>query len=221
MLMGLLALLILVTAPLTGGRLTYLARLEVRGFSLLPIALSLQVLVITVFPDWPRSITITTHALTYALAAYFIWLNGAVPGLPILGLGGGMNGLGIAANGGTLPASRDALATAGLGHVEQGFTNSNVLSAPRLSWLGDNSAIPDGVPLANVFSLGDVVILVGATVLVHTCCRTERRHSSVNDRATQVPQALTESPKSRIKDLKGAMRHAPNSDWTKVDVDTQ
>ena len=35
--------------------------------------------------------------------------------------------------------------------------NSGVLAAPRLAFLGDVFAIPAGWPLANVFSIGDVL----------------------------------------------------------------
>jgi hypothetical protein len=45
-----------------------------------------------------------------------------------------------------------------------------VLPDPRLAFLGDVFAIPRGWPLANVFSVGDVLIAVGAVVAVHGIC---------------------------------------------------
>jgi hypothetical protein len=45
-----------------------------------------------------------------------------------------------------------------------------VLPDPRLAFLGDVFAIPRGWPLANVFSVGDVLIAVGVVVAVHGIC---------------------------------------------------
>ena len=42
--------------------------------------------------------------------------------------------------------------------------NSTASSDPSLPWLVDRWAAPDWLPLANVFSVGDVVIAVGAFV---------------------------------------------------------
>jgi hypothetical protein len=50
--------------------------------------------------------------------------------------------------------------------------NNSIQSAdPSLSWLVDRWAAPDWVPLANVFSVGDVVIAVGAFVVVLVAMR--------------------------------------------------
>ncbi len=46
-------------------------------------ALSLQVLVITIVPDWPRPVVVALHASSYVLAAAFVWLNRDVAGLPV------------------------------------------------------------------------------------------------------------------------------------------
>jgi hypothetical protein len=44
--------------------------------------------------------------------------------------------------------------------------NSVASAAPHLPWLVDRWPAPEWVPLANVFSVGDVVIALGAVVLV-------------------------------------------------------
>lgn len=174
MLMGALALLVIASVPLTGARLTHLGQLRLRALWLLPTALGLQVLVINVVPDGPQAVLVPVHLVTYVLAALVIWKNRAVPGLVLLACGGAMNGITIAVNGGTLPASAEALARAGLSPDPEVFTNSGVLEDPRLAMLGDNFAIPAGVPFANVFSLGDVVIITAATYAVHRICRPSR-----------------------------------------------
>jgi hypothetical protein len=76
----------------------------------------------------------------------------------------------IAANGGTLPASRSR-ARAGRVHLVPGeFLNSGVLQHPRFAFLGDVFAIPAGLPLANVFSIGDVLIVLGVGWGAHRIC---------------------------------------------------
>ena len=178
MLMGVLALLLIASVPLCGGDLRRLATLDLRATWVLPLALALQVLVITIAPDLPRPVTVGTHLLTYLLAAAFIWSNRRVAGLVLLAAGAATNGLVIAVNGGTLPASEAALRRAGLPVEVEGFTNSGTLESPRLAWLGDVFAIPAGVPFANVFSVGDVLILAGAAWLLHSTCRRRPAHDA-------------------------------------------
>lgn len=172
--MGVLAVLVLLAVPLTGGRLSRLGNVSFRLPGLLPLALGLQVLVINVIPTAPAAFVVPVHLATYVLATVFVWVNRRIPGLAVVALGGAMNGITIAVNGGTLPASAEALRRAGLEPDPDQFTNSAVLAQPELAWLGDVYAIPDGVPLANVFSLGDVVILVGLVFAVHRLTRVPR-----------------------------------------------
>jgi hypothetical protein len=155
---GLLALL----SPLAfGGRLGRYAEVRIRSGWLVFVALAAQVLVIEVLPDGDRAVLSAVHLATYAVAGLFVWRNRHVPGLWILALGAASNGVTIALNGGTLPASADAVRNAGLALESEEFLNSGVLEHPRLPWLGDVFWIPDGWPLANVFSIGDVLIVLG------------------------------------------------------------
>ncbi len=61
-----------------------------------------------------------------------------------------------------MPASADALGRAGLVAAPRGFSNSIALADPRLAALGDVFAVPESWPLANVFSIGDVLVVAGA-----------------------------------------------------------
>jgi hypothetical protein len=176
--MGIVTLLLLASVPLLGGDLRRLSGIVLRGLWTLPLALGLQVLVITIAPDLPRPFTVAVHLLTYVLAAVFLVLNRHVPGLTLLTTGATLNGVVIALNGGTLPASASALQAAGVVYDPTVFTNSGVLAEPRLAWLGDVFAVPAGVPFANVFSVGDVYIVVGAAWLLHVTCRRRRRSLS-------------------------------------------
>lgn len=170
MLMALIAALLVATVPLFGGRLRALASVRITSVWLIGSALALQVLAISVVPTWPRALLVAAHLVSYALAGRFVWLNRRVAGLPIVALGGALNAVTIAVNGGTLPASRAALARAGIHPVAGDFNNSGILAHPHLAWLGDVLATPAGFPMANVFSIGDVLILVGLGYGVHRIC---------------------------------------------------
>lgn len=170
MLIGVVALLLAVSVPLSGKDLRLLGQLRVRSVVLLPVALGMQVLVVDVAPGLPRALAVALHLVSYALAFAFLLRNARLPGLAVLGLGAVLNALVIAANSGTMPASRAALDFAGLAS-STGFTNSDVRARPHLLWLGDVFALPAGFPLANVLSVGDVLLLVGAGLLVHRACR--------------------------------------------------
>jgi hypothetical protein len=67
-----------------------------------------------------------------------------------------------------MPASAAALRASGQMTTTGGFVNSGLLAHPRLLFLGDVFAIPQWVPLNNVFSIGDVCIALGAVIMIHT-----------------------------------------------------
>jgi Family of unknown function (DUF5317) len=161
------ALLLAASARLAGGRFSALAAVRLRAPWLPAVALALQVLIIDVIDRGPRPLLITLHLLTYALAAAFVWLNRSIPGLVVVAVGAASNGGTIALNGGVLPASARALHAAGIVKDPRDFVNNGVLPHPVLGFLGDMFAWPKPMPLANVFSVGDVLIVVGIGIAVH------------------------------------------------------
>ncbi len=171
-------LAVFASVPVLGGRLRTLAALQLRYGWLLGAALGVQVLVITVQPSGDPALHRILHLGSYALAGVFVVANRRLRGLLLIGLGGLANLVAIAANGGVMPMSEAAGRTAGM-TAEDGFANSAVLEHPVLAPLGDVFAVPGAV-----FSPGDVAILLGAAVLVHTACgsrlRRRARAASVN-----------------------------------------
>lgn len=109
----------------------------------------------------PDGLAATLHVLTYVAALGFMWFNRSIAGVWVVAAGAALNGFVIAINGGTLPARRGAVEAAGADTTAE-FANSGVLDNPRLPWLGDYFAWPEPLPLANTFSIGDVLIVLGA-----------------------------------------------------------
>jgi hypothetical protein len=90
----------------------------------------------------------------------------------VIGLGAMLNAAAITANDGVMPASASAMRSAGLAHEAGGaFMNSAPVTDARLAFLGDIIAVPSWLPDAKVFSVGDLLIFLGAIVLVHVASR--------------------------------------------------
>ena len=170
MIIPLLAALLVVSPVLAGGRLRGYGDLRIRYGWVVGLALLAQVVAIEVLPGAPAALLSAVHIATYVVAGWFVWVNRAIPGLWLIALGAASNGITIALNGGTLPASPAALRAAGLDLDATEFLNSGVVADPRLPWLGDVFAVPAGWPLANVFSVGDVLILGGVGWAAQRIC---------------------------------------------------
>jgi Family of unknown function (DUF5317) len=160
-------LLLLLTVPAAGGRLSALERVRLRWVWLVALAFAIQVLIVTVVPEGDETLHRVVHLATYALAGACVARNLDVRFVWVVALGGLLNFIAIAANGGVMPASRGALETAGL-EVESGsFANSDFVDGANVWFLGDVFAIPAGWPGANVFSVGDALMLLGALLVLH------------------------------------------------------
>lgn len=167
MLVLVLTILALASPLLFGGHLSQLGLVRLRGWWVLFAALLAQILIIEIVPEANRVVLEGVHLATYAAAGLFVLLNWRIPGLVVIAAGGAMNGVTIALNGGTLPASKPALKMAGINLSPDEFLNSGVLPDPVLPWLGDIFVWPTPMPFANVYSLGDVVIVLGALYGAH------------------------------------------------------
>ena len=170
MILIVIAALCLVTVPLTGGSLGRLADLRLRWLWIAPVALAVQVAIITIAPGGNRIIHAAVHIGTYVLIGLFLWRNRHIAGAPVLGLGVLANTVAIIGNSGVMPASATAQRLAGLHETAGGFHNSAALLHPHLLWLGDIIPVPG--PLPNVLSPGDCIIFAGMLLLLH---RTTRR----------------------------------------------
>lgn len=196
-----------VLSPLLfGGDLRRFGDVRLRAVWLPVAALVAQIAIIEIVPGASKSVLDAIHLATYVAAGLFIVVNWRVPGLLIVALGGALNGVTIALNGGTLPASADALRAAGFPLEDADFVNSGVLAHPVLPVLGDIFAWPAPLPLSNVFSFGDVLIVVGAGYGAHRIAgsRLVRRawQPEVRD---NLGQAAPDVPASSIEPLASAV----------------
>jgi MFS family permease len=175
MLLLLFLLTAIVTVPLTGGSLRALADLRFRHTWLLVAALGTQVWLIA--RPGPQTVLLTTLELgAYPLGVAFLWVNRDIPGFKIIALGAAMNFAAIAANGGIMPAADHAVALAGLPTDWGGlYANSAAIPHPSLLVLGDIFAVPSSLPYANVFSIGDLVVVIGAGIGVHRIAAGDHR----------------------------------------------
>jgi hypothetical protein len=161
------ALVCLLTVPLTGGKLSRLADVHVRGAWIPVTALAVQVVIVTIAPGGNPALHKALHVATYALIAMFLWANRHQPGVRVIAAGAFLNAVTIVANGGEMPASATAQRLAGI-HEGTGFHNSVSMAHSVLPWLGD--VIPWPGPLPNVLSVGDCIIYAGTLVLLHRLC---------------------------------------------------
>lgn len=170
MLLVALVVLAVGTVPIFGGRLGALADLRFRRPWALLVALGVQIVIVSVIPEGQGLFHPIAHVASYLLAGYFVLANRRLPGIWLIALGGAMNLLAIAANGGVIPASPEALLAAGREVAAAGFRNSAPLADPNLAFLGDIFALPPPFPFHNVFSVGDLCIALGAAVALHRIC---------------------------------------------------
>jgi hypothetical protein len=166
MFLGLVFIVCLISVPLLRGRLTNLADLRLRRPWLALAGIGLQVVIISLVPSGPAGMHEGVHMLSYVCFGAFAWANRDVPGVPLIALGGLLNFVAIAANGGVMPADPD-LALHAAREGAGGFVNSGAMDDARLLFLGDVLATPASWPLYNVYSVGDVTIVLGVLVLLH------------------------------------------------------
>ncbi len=170
MILGIAYLLCLLSVPLARGRLSALADVQLRRAWLAGAAIALQILIISIIPGLLGPLGEPLHMASYVLLGAFAWSNRHIAGLPIIALGGLLNLVCITANGGVMPSDPGAMASIGRTAASGEFDNSTAVADPKLAFLGDIIATPASWPVHNIYSIGDVLILAGAFILVHVAC---------------------------------------------------
>ena len=206
-----------VVGVLVGGHLGRLSAIKFRSGGLIVAGLLTQ---LALFSDPVAarvgSLGPAVYVASTAVVLAAVIRNATIPGLPLVAAGASLNLAAIVANGGYMPASPAALgAHAGADGV---YSNSVVLAQPALAPFTDVLALPAWLPWANVFSIGDVAIMLGMVVAIVVQMRS-REAIDINDRIVRfgplgnpdLPALGVQpdwSPVSRVGSLGGgAARH--------------
>ncbi len=152
---------------LAGGRLDRLAALPFAWAWLAMAGLLVQIVLFSGAVDGLLGGGIGSGVYILSTAAVLIAVlrNVRLAGMPLVVVGAAANLVAIVANGGVMPTTVEALRAAGLDPTH-GFSNSVVLADPALAPLTDIFALPSWVPLANVFSVGDLLLGVGVAAVI-------------------------------------------------------
>jgi len=155
----------LIAGLVTRGRLSALGTVHIRFWPVALLGLAFQLVLFSspvaasVGLLGPSLYVVSTTLVLMALV-----FNLRQPGFWLITLGALLNFTAIIANNGFMPASLDAIAALTGGQVlpTADYTNSALASSTTiLPFLGDVFVLPHPFPLANVFSIGDLLIGLG------------------------------------------------------------
>src|SRR5579862_2453926 len=181
------ALVGLVAGKLLGGRLTALADTKIVATWLVFAAIVLQMIAFPWnFLPWttPSDVARDIWLVSFAMLVLMLVLNRALRGAMIVAGGLTCNLVAVVANHGLMPVLPGALRTAGDHyHVHN---NSIQVVQPHLGLLVDRWGAPQWVPLANVFSVGDVLIAVGTIVAIAAAMRAPATPDEVGDQGEEM-----------------------------------
>jgi hypothetical protein len=161
----------LLVGLIAGGRPAGLADLTLRWPWLMVVGLLVQVaLFSTPVTDRIGALGPPVYVASTALVLAAIWMNRRIPGMLIVAIGAGCNLSAIVANGGFMPADPATMAALGKGDPTT-YSNSAILADPALRPLTDIFVLPEWLPFANVFSVGDLLIGLGVAVMIVVAMR--------------------------------------------------
>ncbi|MCI2429043.1 DUF5317 domain-containing protein [Candidatus Acetothermia bacterium] len=174
-------LLGLLIGLLRRGSLANLAKLDLRAGGLVLLAMLLQILIFPLGQGAQPIIPWGTeyfHIASYIFLLLFVVINHREWALWTMALGMLSNFVVIAANGGYMPASIEALRAAGKTTVVESLLatgrSGNVITMneqTNLNFLGDLFWLPAWVPLATAFSIGDILLAMGIIWLLQAKLR--------------------------------------------------
>jgi hypothetical protein len=187
---------------LTGGSLKSVSQFRIRYLPLAIAAVVIQVLIFSPIlgtREFIHDIGPYIHIATLLMTMFVMAKNFHIPGMPVVLLGALLNAIVIIANGGFMPSPESALEDAGL--LENAQSGNRVLSNStvadddtRLRFLGDVISVPEGIPLANVYSIGDLVLAVGVGIAIVTVMHRRPEQHGLPDSETTPSQAQPDPP---------------------------
>jgi Family of unknown function (DUF5317) len=186
--LGILLVLGVLLVAVAGADLRRLRDVRLRHGWLIAAAFALQLSVFAI--PWTSHVladrTVTVHVVSYGLLLAFAAANLREPGFAVAALGLASNTVVIFVNHGRMPVALSVWRTTGkvAGDITQsGHYNNNVLASANthLAFLGDVLPLPAAIPFANAFSIGDLLLLIGALVFVYRRCVPEKVTADESD----------------------------------------
>ncbi len=163
---------------LRGGRLSRFADIEFHkiGWILVSFAIRFGLAWAATRVEIPRSVAAMVHVSAYLMIIYAVARNTHLRGMWLVGLGTALNLAVVAANGGRMPILDAGLRRAGLDALPSyemigsgaSYTHFLIDSSTHIPFLGDVLCIPKPFWPPTVFSAGDVVVMLGAFILVQS-----------------------------------------------------
>jgi hypothetical protein len=193
--------LAILVALLRGGSLRHFSALHIRWIPLVIATCGFQFLSFAPFvkPFLPAWASIALYILSMALLTLWVAGNWRIPGMLLMATGLLMNFAAITANGGHMPVSSASVRYSGsISRYERNadhIVNNSIMidEQVRLWLLTDIFAVPQAIPFANVYSIGDVLLTLGASLL---CYRTIRATPQLTADGTVVTPVAVDAPAS-------------------------
>jgi hypothetical protein len=149
-----------------GGRPAGLGNLRFRWSGVMLAGLLVQVVLFSdAVAERIGALGPSIYVASTGLVLAAVVVNRSIPGMAIVALGAMSNLAAIVANGGYMPAARSALAALGKSDPTT-YSNSAIIDQPTLGPLTDIFAMPSWLPFATVFSVGDMLIVVGVVTTI-------------------------------------------------------
>jgi hypothetical protein len=156
---------------LLGGRPAGLADLQFRWAWAMLLGLAIQVILFSSpVSDVVGAAGPPIYIASTGLVLFAILLNRRITGMPVVALGAISNLAAIVANGGYMPTDPALLAEHG-STIPTTYSNSAIVPQPALRPLTDIYVLPDWLPFANVFSVGDALIALGVCLVIVAAMR--------------------------------------------------
>ena len=182
-------------AWIRGGKLGQLGDITFRWWWAVPLVALAQSIVVR-FAYSPRQMQVwhprpTVMIVSYVALWAIVWRNRRLPGMWIVLVGVTFNLLAIAANGGYMPITADALAQISAGSTAYQMPVGSVIAGSKdilvsrqqaYFWmLGDVLVIPKPFPWPTAMSVGDIMLSVGVFWLVVRTMRPSPNSSSLSN----------------------------------------
>ena len=161
-------LLGLVVGVATRGSLGALGQLQFRWWPLALGGLIVQLFLFSPLAEGVGSLGPVIYVASTAMVAVAVLANiKQNRAFAVVAAGALCNLAAIVANGGFMPVTPETLAESGR-TAATGYSNSLASARPALDVLVDRFVLPSGLPLTNVFSVGDVLIAIGIALVIVT-----------------------------------------------------